>query len=86
MFGLLPRMVSRCRGSCNFHITVPPRHFVPRLCADKIFEAYPKVPWLNGAAFSLPNKPKFVDNDNNIQIELVEKIVSSYKIKTSRMK
>ena len=52
----------------------------------KLINADPKVPWLNGAAFSLPNKPKFVDSANNIQIALVEKIGSSYKIKISRMK
>ena len=52
----------------------------------KLMDAAPKVPWLNGAAFSLPNKPKFVDNANNIQIELVEKIGSAYKIKISRMR
>jgi hypothetical protein len=52
----------------------------------KLMDADPKVLWLNGAAFSLPNKPKFVDNSNNIQIELIEKIGSSYKIKISRMK
>jgi hypothetical protein len=49
-------------------------------------DADPKVPWLKGAAFSLPNKPKLVDNANNIQIELIEKIGSSYKIKISRMR
>ena len=49
-------------------------------------DADPKVLWLNGAAFSLPNKPKFVDSSNNIQIELIEKIGSSYKIKVSRMR
>ena len=52
----------------------------------KLMDADPKVLWLNGAAFSLPNKPKFVDSSNNIQIELMEKIGSSYKIKISRMK
>jgi hypothetical protein len=52
----------------------------------KLMDADPKVPWLNGAAFSLPNKPKFVDNANNIQIELVSKVGSSYKIKVSRMR
>lgn len=51
----------------------------------KLMDADPKVPWLNGAAFSLPNKPKFVDKVNNIQIELIEKIGSSYKIKISRV-
>lgn len=52
----------------------------------KLMDADPKVLWLNGAAFSLPNKPKFVDSSNNIQIELIEKIGSSYKIKVSRVK
>lgn len=52
----------------------------------KLINADPKVPWLKGAAFTLPNKPKFVDNANNIQIELTEKIGSSYKIKISRMR
>lgn len=52
----------------------------------KLMDADPKVPWLKGAAFSLPNKPKLVDNANNIQIELIEKIGSSYKIKISRMR
>ena len=52
----------------------------------KLMDADPKVPWLNGAAFSLPNKPNFVDSANNIQIELIEKIGSAYKIKISRMK
>ena len=52
----------------------------------KLMDADPKVPWLNGAAFSLPNKPKFVDNANNIQVDLIEKVGSSYKIKISRVK
>ncbi len=52
----------------------------------KLMDADPKMLWLNGAAFSLPNKPKFVDSSNNIQIELMEKIGSAYKIKISRMR
>jgi len=52
----------------------------------KLIDTDPKVSWLNGAAFSFPNKTKFVDNVNNIQIELIDKIGSSYKIKISRMK
>lgn len=52
----------------------------------KLMDSDPSVPWLNGAAFSLPRKPKFVDNAKNIQIELIEKVGSSYKIKISRVK
>ena len=51
----------------------------------KLMDADPSVPWLNGAAFSLPKKPKFVDSVNNIQIELIEKVGPSYKIKISRV-
>ena len=52
----------------------------------KLMDSDPSVPWLNGAAFSLPRKPKFVDDVNKIQIDLIEKVGSSYKIKISRLR
>ena len=53
---------------------------------SKLMSANPEVPWLNVSAFKLPNKPKFVDGANNIQIDLIQKIGTSYKIRISRMK
>jgi hypothetical protein len=45
-----------------------------------------KVLWLNSAAFRFPDRSKFADNLNNIQIDLIEKVGATYKIKVSRVK
>lgn len=47
----------------------------------KLMNADPSIPYLRGAAFDFPWKVKFVDEKNNIEIRLIEKIGNSYKIR-----
>lgn len=51
----------------------------------KLMDADPSVPYLQGAAFDLPDKGVFTDKDNGIEIRLVEKIGNAYKIRISKI-
>ncbi len=51
----------------------------------RLMDADPSVPYLQGAAFDLPDKGVFTDKDNDIEIRLVEKIGNAYKIRISKI-
>jgi hypothetical protein len=52
----------------------------------RVMNADPAVPYLQGAAFDLPGKEMFIDKKNKIEIRIVEKIGSSFKIRISNGK
>jgi len=46
----------------------------------KLIDADPGIPNLAGAAFDVDKKDSFVDSENGLEIQLMEKIGDSYKI------
>lgn len=46
----------------------------------KLMDANPSIPNLEGAAFDIGKNDSFVDSDNGLTIQLVEKMGNSYKI------
>jgi len=51
----------------------------------KLMDADSSIPYLQGAAFDLPDKAVFTDKDNDIEIRLVEKIGNAYKVRISEI-
>jgi hypothetical protein len=49
----------------------------------RLMNANPAAPHLQGAAFDVPGKGVFIDKKNKIEIQIVEKIGDSYKIRIS---
>jgi hypothetical protein len=49
----------------------------------KLINADPSIPQLEGAAFDIGKKDSYVDQSNNLKIQLLEKAGSSYKIRIS---
>ncbi len=52
----------------------------------RLMNADPAVPYLQGAAFDLPGKEVFIDKKNGIEIRIIEKIGSSYRIRISKIR
>ena len=52
----------------------------------KLMNARPKVPYLQGAAYDLPGVARFVDEKNNLEITLVEKIGNAYKLRIAPLR
>lgn len=52
----------------------------------RLMNANPAVPYLQGAAFDLRGKEVFTDKENGIEIRIVEKIETSYRIRVSKIK
>ncbi len=51
----------------------------------KLMNADPAIPYLQGAAFDLPDKAVFTDKQNNLEIRIVEKVGRSYRVRVSAM-
>ena len=52
----------------------------------KLMNARPEVPYLQGAAYNLPGAARFVDEKNNLEITLVEKIGNAYKLRIAPLR
>ena len=52
----------------------------------RLINADPAVPYLQGAAFDLPGKEVFIDKKNGIEIRIIEKMGSSYRIRISKVR
>ena len=86
------------RKTGSFDSVLPGEGILVMYCDDRIAEcrngkapvklrnADPRMPGLRGAAFRLPDRPRFTDRENGIEITLVEETGHSYKVRVGRVR